>query len=166
VLSAGRLWDEAKNVAALDAVAQDLTWPVYVAGDNAHAGDATPVSNVQMLGRLPQAELKECMARAAIYALPARYEPFGLSILEAALSGCALVIGDIATLREIWGDAALFVAPDDHEALRAALQSLMEDADLRQQMANRALQRATEYSTARMAQHYFDLYQELCRTHS
>ncbi len=32
--------------------------------------------------------------------LPARYEPFGLSVLEAALSGCALVLGDIPSLRE------------------------------------------------------------------
>ena len=56
------------------------------------------------------------MGRAAIYALPARYEPFGLSILEAALSGCALVIGDIPSLREIWADAALFVPSDGHDA--------------------------------------------------
>ena len=34
--------------------------------------------------------------------LPARYEPFGLSILEAALSGCALVLGDLPSLRELW----------------------------------------------------------------
>ena len=42
--------------------------------------------------------------------------------LEAALCGCALVLGDIPSLREVWGDAALFVAPDDHDgpARRAA----------------------------------------------
>ena len=64
-----------------------------------------------MLGRLSAGELADWYARAAIYALPARYEPFGLSALEAALSGCALVLGDIPSLREIWGDAALFVPP-------------------------------------------------------
>ena len=62
------------------------------------------------------------MAEASIYALPARYEPFGLSALEAALSGCALVLGDIPSLREIWGPAAIYVPADDKVgALRAAL---------------------------------------------
>ena len=56
---------------------------------------------------------------AAIYALPARYEPFRLEVLEAAAPGCALVLGDIASLRELWDGAALFVAPDDDRALRA-----------------------------------------------
>jgi hypothetical protein len=45
--------------------------------------------------------------------LPARYEPFGLSVLEAALSGCALVPGDIASLRGNWDGVAEFVCPDD-----------------------------------------------------
>ncbi|MEB3829625.1 glycosyltransferase [Phormidium sp. CCY1219] len=57
-------------------------------------------------------ELSHWYARAAIYAFPARYEPFGLSVLEAALSGCALVLGDIPRLREMWGDAAVFANPD------------------------------------------------------
>ena len=57
------------------------------------------------------------MARAAIYALPARYEPFGLTALEAGLSGCALVLGDIPSLREVWGETACFVPPDDRDAV-------------------------------------------------
>jgi glycosyltransferase involved in cell wall biosynthesis len=92
VLSAGRLWDEAKNIAALDAVAPQLDWPIYVAGDAQHPnGEKLQSLQVKALGKLPQSELKRWMAEAAIYALPARYEPFGLSALEAALSGCALV---------------------------------------------------------------------------
>jgi glycogen synthase len=55
-------------------------------------------------------------ARASIYALPARYEPFGLSALEAALSGCALILGDIPSLREVWLEAAPYVSPDDESA--------------------------------------------------
>ena len=52
-------------------------------------------------------------ARRSMPAGPLR--AFGFSVLEAALSGCALVLGDIPSLREIWGDAALFVPPDDTE---------------------------------------------------
>ena len=76
-------------------------------------------SIVHSLGRLTHAAACAALAAASIYALPARYEPFGLSALEAALSGCALVLGDIPSLREVWGDAAIFVDPDDHDALAA-----------------------------------------------
>ena len=40
----------------------------------------------------------------------ALYEPFGLAVLEAAQAGCALVLSDIPTFRELWDGAALFVA--------------------------------------------------------
>ena len=74
---------------------------------------------VHWLGRLPAQLISGWYERAAIYALPARYEPFGLSVLEAASQGCALVLGDIASLRENWDDAAVFVPPDDGEDLGA-----------------------------------------------
>ncbi|HEV2777241.1 MAG TPA: glycosyltransferase family 4 protein, partial [Solirubrobacteraceae bacterium] len=94
VLGAGRLWDEAKGLDALDAAAADMTWPVVVAGD---AG-GRQASHARMPGTLPRDELRTLMGRAAIFAHPARYEPFGLVVLEAALAGCALVLGDIDSL--------------------------------------------------------------------
>jgi glycosyltransferase involved in cell wall biosynthesis len=161
VFAAGRLWDEAKNVAALERVAPSLDWPVMLAGETASpsSGGARRASNVQMLGRLNDAEVAAQMARAAIYALPARYEPFGLSILEAALSGCALVLGDIPSLREIWGPTAVYVPPDDHQALKSALQELIANASRREQFAK--LSRALRYSHATMAAQYLQAYQAL-----
>ena len=107
ILAVGRLWDEAKNVAALERVAPRLGWPVSVAGEEAHPGGGqVRPGHVRRLGRLAPEALAPWFARASIYALPARYEPFGLSALEAALAGCALVLGDIPSLREVWGDAA------------------------------------------------------------
>ena len=115
MLAAGRMWDEAKNISALDARRAAA----------AVAGAASPATR-RGGGRRPPARparpapgvARALAARAAIYALPARYEPFGLTALEAALAGCALVLGDIPSLREIWGDAALFVRPADDGALR------------------------------------------------
>lgn len=97
---------------------------------------------------MSQRALAQWYAHAAIYALPARYEPFGLSALEAGLSGCALVLGDIPSLREIWGDAALFVPPDD-AALHAVLMELIGDAAQREQLGWRA--RALQFSAQHMA---------------
>jgi glycogen synthase len=119
VLTAGRLWDKAKNVDAVCGVAAMLPWPVRVAGDThaPHGRGAVARDGVEYLGRLAPEAMASWMTRAAIYALPARYEPFGLSALEAGMAGCALVLGDIRSLREIWGDAAVFVAPDDRPML-------------------------------------------------
>jgi glycosyltransferase involved in cell wall biosynthesis len=162
VFSAGRLWDEAKNVEAVCAVAPQLSWPVRVAGDTAGPdGDWIRCDHVEYLGRLSADEVASWMARASIYALPARYEPFGLSVLEAALSGCALVLGDIPSLREIWGDTALYAAPGNRRMLTAALTSLVDDDGRRQAMASAAQARAAALTPARMAAAYLGAYQEL-----
>jgi glycosyltransferase involved in cell wall biosynthesis len=164
VLSAGRLWDEAKNLAALERVAPRLPWPVYVAGDDRSpdgaAADAQ-TRHTQPLGRLDERAMADWLGRAAIYALPAKYEPFGLSALEAALAGCALVLGDIPSLREVWGDAALFVKPDDADALSGAIRSLTSSPALREEMATRARRRAREYAPERMAERYMSVYRRL-----
>ena len=92
----------------------------------------------------------------------ARYEPFGLSIVEAALAGCALVIGDIPTLREIWGDTAMYVRPGDPDALAHALQTLIDDPVRRHELSTASRGRALALTPARMAEAYRGLYEELC----
>jgi glycogen(starch) synthase len=159
VLTAGRLWDEAKNLRALDSVASCLAWPVYAAGGQmGPAAAPAEFRNVRTLGMQSSGSLAHWMGRASIYALPARYEPFGLSVLEAALAGCALVLGDIPSLREVWGDTAVFVPPDDTEALEGALSLLIEDESLRKMFAGLAQSRALTFSPQRMAQKYITAY--------
>ena len=152
VFAAGRLWDDAKNVQALVEVAPRLPWPVVVAGDGVVG------AGVRALGRLSRSQLGEQLTRAAIFVEPARYEPFGLTALEAARAGCALVLGDIASLHEVWGEAALFVGPDDRDALVRALLGLIGDRRRRVELAERARQRAAEYSVERMAGEYLAAY--------
>jgi glycosyltransferase involved in cell wall biosynthesis len=161
VLTAGRLWDEAKNVRAVDEAAGRVSWPVFVAGDTGGVGGRVTFRHAQPLGRLSAAEMEDWMGRAAIYVLPARYEPFGLSVLEAAHSGCALVLGDIPSLREIWGKAALYVRPDDAEGLAAAVQRLAGDPRVRLDMAARARRRAERFTAARMVARYGAAYEAL-----
>lgn len=162
VLAAGRFWDAGKNLAALEVVAPQLPWPVKVAGayKQPDGGTVAP-QGVHCLGELPREALAREFATAAIYALPARYEPFGLSVLEAALSGCALVLGDIPSLRETWGEAALYVPPEDHEALRATLQRLIEQPAQRSRLAQAALGRARHFTPARKCDAYLQAYASL-----
>lgn len=159
VLSVGRLWDEAKNASTLAAAAKGLRWPVLLAGDaKGPTGKIVEFPNVRLLGYCAAAEVLELYRGASIFALPARYEPFGLSPLEAAQFGCALVLGDIPSLREVWGKAAVYVAPNDPLALRAALTRLIEHpAELeRYRMAARL--RARRYSVEGMIESYLNAY--------
>ena len=167
VLGAGRLWDSAKNLGLLARVAPKLPWPVYLAGEIRHpdGGSEAGFGSVRTLGAMPNAQLRELMSRAAIYALPARYEPFGLSALEAAQAGCALVLGDIPSLREVWGDAALYVKPDDADGLRETVLRLIGDNTLRQRMGRLARERARQYTPQAMGQRYRKAYLALRERH-
>lgn len=160
ILAAGRMWDTAKNLAVLVAATEDLDWPVSVAGATGKSGDARP-GRIELLGELPHFELISHMQRAAIFVSPARYEPFGLSVLEAAGAGCALVLSDIPSFRELWDGAALFVAPDDTRGLRAALMDLCLDARNRTWLQRAALARAKRYTTAQMTAAYARVYHSL-----
>ena len=162
VFAAGRMWDEAKNLETLERASHLLGWPVYVAGELQHPqGRMARPSGLRTLGHISSPDMAEWLSRASIYALPARYEPFGLSILEAALCECALVLGDIDSLRENWEGAALFVSPDDSQALREALEYLMRDTTRRKALAARARFRALELSSERMAACYISAYADL-----
>ncbi len=140
VFAAGRLWDEAKNIAAVARLAERVPWPVHVAGEERSPdGRAFEAGGLHLLGKLPPDKLAAWLARAAIFVSPAYYEPFGLGILEAGLSGCALVLGDIASLREIWTDeSAIFVPPDDADALADAARGLMADPERLRELGQRA----------------------------
>jgi len=164
ILTAGRLWDEAKNCRLLVEIADDLEWEIVMAGALAQSQSQMKLPrNVSCPGSLSPDKMKEAMASAAIFAMPAKYEPFGLAVLEAAASGCALALGDIPTLREIWGDAALYFDPfSEHEAL-LTLKTLMEDGKLREAMGVRAVQRSRRYTVGIMAGKYVSLYRSLLK---
>ncbi len=161
IFAAGRIWDEAKNFATLAAVARRTPWPIEIAGDSADPnGRSVELENVRSLGKLSPAELRSRLASSAIYVLPARYEPFGLSALEAGLCECALVLGDIGSLREVWGDAAIFIDPCDHGALAAALNRLTNDEALRVKYSKRARARGEHFSATRTADAYRAVYHD------
>lgn len=164
VFSAGRWWDPAKNLAALDDAAAAIQAPVVVAGDMAHPDghdDVRPPRHVRTVGRQTPAQMARWLAKASIYALPACYEPFGLTALEAAAAGCALVLGDLPTFREIWGDDALYVPPHEPGQLAATVNQLLADDVRRQCLAHRARQRALTMTAQRLATEYHAVYRRV-----
>src|SRR5205085_12220426 len=135
VFTAGRLWDQGKNVAVFAAAAARLTVPFQAAGPTSGPNGASiALSDIDALGELSSTRLSGLFSARPIYASAAVYEPFGLSVLEAAQAGCALVLSDIATHREIWGGAAIFVPAQNDSAFAAAIQDLVDEPDERTQL--------------------------------
>lgn len=162
LFAAGRLWDEAKNIQALDAIADRVAWPVCVAGDCEHpSGRKYVPGRLNFLGKLSLDAMVNHYSRASIFVSPARYEPFGLAILEAALSGCALILGDIPSLRENWEGAAVFVHPEDTEELRRTIDLLIDRPHLRGALSAGAVERARRFDPGMMARTYLDVYTKL-----
>lgn len=159
VFAASRWWDEGKNGAVLDRAASRCDWPVQVAGPlTGSNGQRVTMSNVELLGELPNTAVRTLMDRAAIFVSPSVYEPFGLAAVEAAHSRAALVLSDIPTYREIWDGAALFAPPDDALAFARAINRLAVDEALREEMGRRAALRAEDFSPQIQAQAMLDLY--------
>jgi glycosyltransferase involved in cell wall biosynthesis len=162
VFGAGRIWDKAKNLRLLDEIADDLPWRVEIAGDTAHPEHGSAgLFHAQALGVLDRSMVRRRLSEAAIYAAPALYEPFGLGILEAAAAGCALLLGDIPSLRENWDGAAILLPPRDPAVWRAAALRLINDGGERKRLGKMAQARAQRFTLARAAQCYRALYSEL-----
>ena len=176
VLTVGRLWDAGKQVSLLTQHAHSV--PVCIVGSEPtaqppkmpiRADVKLAVDNMSVAVRGPQSEsqLRTLYSRAAIYVATSRYEPFGLTSLEAAFSRCAIVANDIPPFREIWDDAAYYFRANDAASLADAIQCLSEDRQLCRAYANRAYYRARErYTAKRMMDEYLQLYQNLLGTAS
>ncbi|MDQ4135782.1 MAG: glycosyltransferase, partial [Pseudomonadota bacterium] len=116
---------------------------------------------VRPLGRLDDEAVARRLARRPIVASVARYEPFGLAVLEAAQAGCALVLSDIPTFRELWEGAALFVPADDDRAIADAILRLAGDPALRARLGQAAQERSQAYSVDAMSAGLAAVYRSL-----
>jgi glycosyltransferase involved in cell wall biosynthesis len=161
-LLAGRAWDAAKNVALAAQAAQGWNpGPVYLAGQQINPDDggvATIPKPLIPLGFLPRVELEARLRQSAIYLSPARYDPFGLLPLQAALHGCALLLSDILSYRELWDGAACFFRSDDVADLRGQWKSLFDDSERRNKFQSLAAERAVIFTPRRMAEAYCSQY--------
>jgi glycosyltransferase involved in cell wall biosynthesis len=123
---------------------------------------STDQSCVAIRGPQTEAQLRALYSRAAVYAATARYEPLGMSALDAAFSRCAIVANDIPHFREVWGDAALYFRTNDAHSLAETLRQLDSDRGLRHAYADRAYTRARErFTSKRMIDDYLALYRSL-----
>ncbi|WP_347303555.1 glycosyltransferase family 4 protein [Croceibacterium sp. TMG7-5b_MA50] len=161
-LTVGRLWDEVKGAAMLDRVAARIDLPFVAAGSTRapHGGTIT-LHHLRHEGALPRSQLDALLQQRPIFVSAASFEPFGLAVLEAAAAGCALVLSDIPTFRELWDGAATFVSPDDEAGFAAAITALAAMPEQRRSLGDAAAERARRYTPDRMAAEMQAIYNRL-----
>ena len=104
------------------------------------------------IGFVSDSDLAMLYKHASALVVPSTYEGFGLPVLEAMHSGCAVVCADAASLPEVGGDAALWVQPNDDLTLADTLTTLLGDPALRRSLGERGKERARTFSWDETAQ--------------
>ena len=101
---------------------------------------------IQFLGFVPEADKPYVIKLARALAFPSVYEGFGLPVLEAMAVGTPVVTSNVTSLPEVAGDAALLVNPYNTDELTFALEQLVTDEHLREQLITKGLQRAQDFT--------------------
>ncbi len=163
-LTVGRLWDGVKNAALLDKAAARLPIPFLAAGaSKGPHGETIRLDHLRELGHLSGEQIAAHLAKRPIFVSAASFEPFGLAVLEAAQAGCALVLADIPTFRELWDGAASFVPLDGGWC--EAIEALVHDTPRRAALGEAARSRAARYTPDATADRMLALYRDVIASH-
>src|SRR5207248_1848645 len=103
-------------------------------------------ARVVCLGSLSAADIHRELANADLFLFPSRYESFGIAVLEALAAGVPVVCSDLPALREVAGDAAVFVSPSDITGWIDATRRLLRDPALRRRLSERGRIRAGRFT--------------------
>jgi glycosyltransferase involved in cell wall biosynthesis len=107
---------------------------------------------IRWLGYVPEPDLVALYTGADLFVLPSALEGFGLPVLEAMACGVPVIASDVAALREVGGNAARFVPPDDAVALASAVAHALRDREGSRERKAAGRQRAEEFSWSRTAE--------------
>jgi glycosyltransferase involved in cell wall biosynthesis len=117
--------------------------------------------HVRFFGFVSDQTLAALYRLAAVFVFPSLYEGFGLPPLEAMASGTPVITSNVSSLPEVVGDAALMIDPYEPEAIADAMQRVLSDAALREDLTRRGLARAREFSWERSIARVREIYAEV-----
>lgn len=102
--------------------------------------------NVILPGYIPENDKAALLSGAAAFVFPSLYEGFGFPVLEAMACGTPVICSSTSSLPEVAGDAALLVDPLDTAGLTGAMQRLLNDDSLRQDLIRRGFANVGRFS--------------------
>jgi glycosyltransferase involved in cell wall biosynthesis len=117
--------------------------------------------HVRFFGFVPDETLAALYRLASVFVFPSLYEGFGLPPLEAMASGTPVITSNVSSLPEVVGDAAVLIDPYQSDSIAAALERVLTDAPLREDLRARGLQRARDFSWDHTARRVRAIYDEV-----
>ena len=101
---------------------------------------------VTLTGYIEDKDVPVIYNLASVFVLPSLYEGFGLPPLEAMACGCPVIVSDIASIREVCGDAAYYVDPYDADYMAQCIYKVLSDETLRQYLQQKGAERSKLFS--------------------
>ena len=114
------------------------------------------IERVFDLGYIADSELNWLLQRACCFVYPSLYEGFGLPPLEAMSLGCPVIASDIPAHREVLGDAAILVKPNDVLGFSKAIEVILNDTNLRGGLIKAGFRRSKMFSWGLSARRLID----------
>lgn len=133
-------------------------WGWRASGQDALAERLGVADAVCHLGYVPDPDLPLLYNLADAFVFPSWREGFGLPPLEAMACGTPVVASDRPAMPEILGDAALYAAPDEPEAMADVLARVLRERALREDVRARGIAQAARYSWERAARETLAVY--------
>lgn len=138
-----------------------ITYNLVIAGNLGWGEELKPVKNVLLTGFVPQEDLPYLYAGATIFVYPSLYEGFGLPVLEAMASGVPIVCSNTSSLPEIAGEAAVYVDPENTEDIKNAIETVIADQKLRDELSKKGILQAKKFSWQKTAEETLNVYRKL-----
>ncbi|EIV2912812.1 MULTISPECIES: glycosyltransferase family 4 protein [Serratia] len=131
-----------------------------VVGDRNHANlsfdsdkfDELNASRVKFLGRVDDNSLSELYRNAVAFVFPSLYEGFGIPPIEAQACGCPVISSNAASMPEVLQDSAFFFSPESNAELYSAMELLMLDKNLREELVASGRENARRFSWSKSAE--------------
>ncbi|MHC5156343.1 MAG: glycosyltransferase family 4 protein [Planctomycetota bacterium] len=149
----------------------DLNWQVHIIGEGPYRntleqladGSKTPITFHGWLDR-DDPKFRELYETSSIFVFPSEMENFPTVLLEAMSAGCAIITSTAGGCPEVIGDAGLLVEPKNADIIRDKLLYLIENNDVREDLARQAVQRSAQFTWSQIAQQYLKLFENLINT--
>lgn len=117
-------------------------------------------NSVILTGYVPETDLPALYSGALCFVYPSYFEGFGLPPLEAMKCGAPVIVGDRTSLPEVVGDAGLLVDPFDVDSIASAIQKVVADSNLREQLRAKGLERAKLFDWRETARQTLSVYKK------
>ena len=116
---------------------------------------------VKLTGYIPDEDLPAIYNGADLFCLPSLYEGFGLPVLEAMACGVPVITSNSSSLPEVAGDAAILSDPYNVDEIASAMERILEEPELAQELRQRGLARAAQFTWEKTARETIAVYEKV-----